>query len=203
MSEKSHSDQGRIKKLLCSSVALLACNKTKHLLLLFQATRSIQENKDMKRLPPRWDGQYLLNNKMQLMFWFGEEMMSQCQKNNLSKGLGQNNSDVVTRIIFARSTWAIPKKLLKNAFETLERWKTIYSHVPECLKIFKALSSFRHCLAFTKHSLKELSCVLMLPPCLKSPIYFNWLSSLWQLFYCSESLQNWSRFLPGRLYASG
>lgn len=117
-------------------------------------------------------------------------------KIKLSKGLGQNNSHSVTRIIFAGSTWVVPKKLSKKTFETLEWWKTIYSHVPECLKIFKALSSLRECLVFTKHSLKDFSCVLMLPACLKSPIYFNWLSSLWQLFFCSESLQNWSRFTP-------
>lgn len=116
-------------------------------------------------------------------------------KNKLSKGLRQNNSDIVTRIIFAGSTWVIPKTLLKNTFETFEWWKTIYNYVPECLKVFKALSSLKESLAFTKHSLKELNCVLMLPACPKNPIYFNGLPSLGWLFFCSESLQNWSRFL--------
>lgn len=41
----SHLTQG-IRKLLFASVALLASNKTKHLVLLFQAIWSIEKNKD-------------------------------------------------------------------------------------------------------------------------------------------------------------
>lgn len=37
-------------------------------------------------------------------------------KNKLSKGLRKNNLDIVTRIIFAGSTWVISKKLFKKYF---------------------------------------------------------------------------------------
>lgn len=49
----------------------------------------------------------------------------------------------------------------KNAFEKYfwNIW-VMENNLQLCLKVFKALSSLKKSLAFTKHSLKELNCVL-------------------------------------------
>lgn len=58
LSQNSPSPHTRNKETTLCTHNSLACNKTKHLVLLYQDTWSVEENNEVKRWSPRWDGQH-------------------------------------------------------------------------------------------------------------------------------------------------